>query len=411
MTGKDKIAHCAEKWDSFYLYDERGILESIEALKSNFPQVDFLYSLKCNPNSHVLRCIFDSGFGADAASAAEVLLAYDSGVSADNIYYSAPGKTMKDIEDCIGKAVLIADSIDEIKRIQTVAARFNKVINIGIRINPNFTFAGDGGIPSKFGVDEAQVLEFLKENHLANVKISGIHIHVKSQELSAEVLAAYYKRVFEVAEKCAELCGELEFVNMGSGMGVPYSQTDTPLNLIKLHSGLKEFINEYRKNSPNTRVIIEVGRYVVCKSGIYVTKVVDRKSSYGKTYLILKNTLNGFIRPSLARLIERYAPDGSLAGAEPLFTSKQAFDFLSLKDEAALETVTLVGNLCTASDVIAEDIQLPPLACGDVIVITNAGSYAAVLSPFQFSLQEKPVELFLTRDGEAISSSGERTVV
>ena len=76
-----------------------------------------------------------------------------------------------------------------------------------------------------------------------------------------------------------------------------------------------------------------------------------------------------------------------------------------------METVTLVGNLCTASDVIAEDIQLPPLACGDVIVITNAGSYAAVLSPFQFSLQEKPVELFLTRDGEAISSSGERTVV
>lgn len=402
MISKDVILRCAEKWDSFYLYDEHGILESIEALKSNFPQVDFLYSIKCNPNAHVLRCIFEQGFGADAASAAEVRLAYDNGVSPGNIYYSAPGKAMKDIESCIGKAVLIADSIDEINRIQTAAARLNKVINIGIRINPNFTFAGTGGVPSKFGIDEAQAMQFLKEGSLTNVKISGIHIHVKSQELNEEVLAAYYKKVFEVSKKCAELCGGLEFVNMGSGMGVPYSQTDVPLDLMKLYAIIKESLNEYKNSCPETRIIIEVGRYAVCKSGVYITKVADRKVSYGKTYLILKNTLNGFIRPSLARLIEHYAPKANLPGTEPLFTSKHAFDFLSLKDEAPSETVTLAGNLCTASDVFAEDIQMPRLECGEVVIITNAGSYAAVLSPFQFSLQERPVELFLTRNGEVI---------
>lgn len=402
MADKEVIRGCAEKWDSFYLYEEKRILESIQALKSGFPQVDFLYSVKSNPDPHVLRCIFGCGFGADAASAGEVQMAYDKRVPAGDIYYSAPGKTMKDIEDCIDKAVLIADSIEEIKRIQAVAARLGRVIDIGIRINPGFTFAGEGGVPSKFGIDEAQAMEFLRENSLTNVKISGIHIHIKSQELDAGVLAAYHKRVLAVSKKFAELCGGLEFVNLGSGMGVPYSGTDQLLDLKRLFAAAGESIDEFKNNFPDTRILIEVGRYAVCKSGIYVTKVLDRKLSYGKTYLILKNTLNGFFRPSLARLIAHYAPHGSLPGAEPLFTSRRAFDFLSLKEEAPFETVTLVGNLCTASDVIAEDIKMPHLECGDVIVITNAGSYGAVLSPFQFSMQEKPIELFLTRNGEVL---------
>lgn len=147
-------------------------------------------------------------------------------------------------------------------------------------------------------------------------------------------------------------------------------------------------------------IMIETGRYVVCKSEVFITKVMDRKVSYGKTYLILKNLLNGFVRPSQTKLIEQYVADEVLAGYEPLFTTKDAFEIDALKDEPATERVTLVGNLCTAAHVIAEDILLPHLECGDVIVITNAGSYAAVLSPFQFSMHKRPEELFLTQDGD-----------
>ena len=148
--------------------------------------------------------------------------------------------------------------------------------------------------------------------------------------------------------------------------------------------------------------MIEVGRYAVCKSGLYVTKVMDKKTSHGTTYLILKNTLNGFIRPSLAKLVEHYAVEETPASSEPLFTARDAFQFLTLKDEAPSETVTLVGNLCTATDVIAENIPMPHLECGDTVIITNAGGYAAVLSPLQFSSQERPAELFLTQSGEVI---------
>lgn len=402
MEQEKIISMLADKWDSFYLYDEKGILQSTSYLKSYFPQVHFLYSIKCNPNPNVLHCVFEQGFGADAASIGEVLLAKDAGLPANQIYYSAPGKSRGDIENSIGKAVLIADSVNEILRIQAVAQQMGEVVSIGIRINPDFTFSGDGGKASKFGIDEKQALAFAEKNPCKNIKITGIHVHVKSQELNAATLAAYYERMFQLAEKFMRISGPLEYVNLGSGMGIPYAMSDAPLDIPMLSGAVQNRFDEFRAAHPSTKILIEVGRYAVCKSGLYVTKVMDKKTSHGTTYLILKNTLNGFIRPSLAKLVEHYAVEESPASSEPLFTARDAFQFLTLKDEAPSETVTLVGNLCTATDVIAENIPMPHLECGDTVIITNAGGYAAVLSPLQFSSQERPAELFLTQSGEVI---------
>ncbi len=134
----------------------------------------------------------------------------------------------------------------------------------------------------------------------------------------------------------------------------------------------------------------------------YVTKVIDRKLSQGKTFIILKNTMNGFVRPSLARLVAHYSTETSPAGSEPFFSGADAFQFIALKEGKCNEYVTLAGNLCTATDVIAENILMPHLEYGDLVVVSNAGAYAAVLSPMQFSLQERPAELFVTKDGKVL---------
>lgn len=402
MTLNNAVFDCLKKYDNFYLYDESVIVASLNRLKANFPQVDFLYSIKCNSNPNVLRSILGRGLGADAASTGEVKLAQEAGLSANEIYYSAPGKSMEDIKSAIGQAVLIADSLNEIKRIQSVAEQSREIVKIGIRINPNFTFSGVGGQPSKFGIDEEQAISFLKAYPYKNVKVTGIHVHLKSQELNAGTLTAYYKRMFSLADKFEQFCGTLEYINMGSGMGVPYAPADLPLDVAALGSAVQQNLTLYRNAHPHTKIMIEVGRYAVCESGIFVTTVLDRKISHGKTYLILKNTLNGFMRPALSQLIAHYSSEESPTGAEPLFTSKDAFGLLTLKDDTPSETVTLVGNLCTNTDMIAEDVRLPHLECGDAVIITNAGSYAAVLSPMQFSTQEKPKELFLKQSGEVI---------
>lgn len=402
MKNRTLIAKLAEKYDSFYLYDESCIISSVNTLKRNFPQIEFLYSMKCNPDHHVLRSVFGQGFGADAASLGEVYLANKAGLTKDKIYYSAPGKTMGDIENAISKSVLIADSLDEIMRIQMAASRVGITANIGIRINPGFSFGGNCGQSSKFGIDEEQAIEFIQDHRCKNVKITGIHVHLRSQELNTRILSDYYGNMLRLAEKFHSLCGELEYVNMGSGMGIRYAVNETPLDVELLSADIGSAFDEFKAAHPNTKLMIETGRYAVGKSGVYVTKVVDRKVSRGKTYLILKNTLNGFIRPSLAALVTRCAAQEEPAPSEPLFTEKNAFQFLALKENEPTELVTLVGNLCTATDVVAEDIMLPRLEYGDCIAITNAGSYAAVLSPMQFATQEKPVEIFLTTDGKIL---------
>lgn len=222
--------------------------------------------------------------------------------------------------------------------------------------------------------------------------------------MNADILAAYYKNIFLLAEKFQKANkNTLEFINMGSGMGIQYSAKDVPLDTELLGKMVNEHVKTFSALHPETKIIIEVGRYAVGKSGVYVTTVLDKKVSYGKTYLILKNTLNGFIRPSLAKLVAKYTSETAPVASEPLFTCKDAFEFLTLKEELNFEKVTLVGNLCTATDVIMDDIMLPHLECGDTVIITNAGSYAAVLSPMQFSSQEKPAELFMTRNGEIFS--------
>ena len=405
MNNRTIIEQCADLYDSFYLYDEKGIIDDLSVLKTSFPGVSFLYSIKCNSNPYVMKCVFEQGLNADAASLSEVLMAAEAGLTSEQIYYSAPGKTLKEIEGSITRATLIADSLEEVARIQKVAERDGGLVRIGLRINPDFTFTDDHGLPSKFGVDEEQALRFLQEQKYGNVHISGIHVHLKSQELNPDALVSYYGKMFQLAERFYDVCRGLDYVNMGSGIGVAYTDQDEPLDLSVPGSFVQEKMKEFRKKCPGTRVLIEVGRYAVCRHGVYVTKVLDRKESCGKTFVILKNTLNGFMRPSLAKMVKRYAPETPKIATEPLFTGIRAFQFLTLTENEKMEEMTLVGNLCTAADVIAEDIILPHLESGDCVVITNAGSYAAALTPMQFSSQEMPVEFFLAKDGELFRSS------
>lgn len=393
------IAKLVESSDNFYIYDECRIKKCVSRLQSCFPQIKFLYSIKCNNNYHVLRSVFSQGLGADAASVREVYLASECGLPKDDIYYSAPGKTRKDIEGVLGKSIIIADSINEIKLIDNIAHERGEVYEIGIRLNPDFTFYSETGTPSKFGIDETQAVDFINSGQCRNVRICGIHVHLRSQELNPTVLERYYEKMIGLAERFSRICGPLKYVNMGSGMGIQYSKANTPLNVPKLAEAVNNKLLEFQKTYPDTLLIIETGRYVVGESGMYVTTVLDRKVSQGKTFVILKNTLNGFARPSLERLVVHYSPDENPSGCEPLYSCKNAFDFLTLKEEPCeTEKVTLVGNLCTSSDVVAEGIEMPRLEAGDTVIITNAGAYGAVLSPMQFSSQDKPDEYFLSEE-------------
>lgn len=395
---KDIIFEYGNKYDSFYIYDKSEILKRKAELKEKFKGIDFIYSMKCNSFLPVTELIFKDGFGADSASLREAETAYNLGVKPEDNIFSAPGKREKDIEKAIGICTITADSVNEIDIINKISEKKGIVSKIGVRINPDFTFDGDKPSPSKFGIEADDFFRKIpKWKQYKNIEIIGIHTHLKSQELMADKIAEYYKKVLFFCQKVSKALGrDLDFINVGSGIGICYSSEDKPVDLDLLGKVMTDMAKKYRENSPKTRIIIETGRFLTGNAGIYVTRALDKKSSWGKIFVILHNTLNGFIRPSLANAIEKfYGKEEDPFMYEPLYTKRNSFEILVLNDEKETETVSLVGNLCTSTDEVVGDINLQKINVGDLVAFTNAGAYSAVLSPNQFSSQEKPVEILV----------------
>jgi len=332
------------------------------------------------------------------------MIAHGLGLSHEKILFSSPGKTRKDIEKTLDKSIIVADSYNELALINDVAKQRGLHIKAGLRINPDYSMDFGKGASSKFGVDEETIVcqrDFL--NNLTNISIVGIHVHLRSQVLEHSKLYRYYEKIFELALFCKESMGwEMEFINFGGGLGIVYSSlNDIPLNLELLSVEFEKLLLRF-KDKISARLIIETGRFVVCEAGKYVTRIVDIKESRGTKYLVVENGLNGFLRPSIAELLTAYTPqDIKLQGCEPLFTSKDAFEFAILgKEKLPAEKVSIVGNLCTSADIMAKDIILPKADIGDILVVSKAGSYSYTLTPTLFSSHPLPLQFYLNENCE-----------
>lgn len=388
---------------SFYLYEEEIIKKQIDKLLENFKGFEFLYSIKTNPYKAIIEYTSFRGIGADAASSEEVMKAIEGGVPSDKILYSTPGKTREDIERTIGKSIIIADSYNELALINKIATSKTKV---GLRINLDYNMSGTEGGASKFGVDEITLhenIDFI--NSLANIDVIGIHVHLRSQVLDYELLYKYYEKIFEMAIFCKSTLGfNLEFINFGGGLGIPYSPSeDKELNVYLLGGKCEQLIERF-KSELDVTLYIESGRFIVCEAGKYVTKIVDIKESYGTKYLIVEKGLNGFMRPSVAVLLDDYfGEDGILNASEPLYTSKNAFGFTILNNGSEeIESVDIVGSLCTSTDTLVKGISLPKAEIEDLVVLSNAGSYAYSLSPLLFASHSIPKQIYVKSNQEII---------
>lgn len=380
-----------------YIYDGEMIKEQCRKLKAALPGFTFLYSIKTNPFPDIIKSVSQEGFGVDAASAGEVRLSLENKIPPEQIFYSTPGKSDQDIRSCYGKCVMTADSLWDIRRMNQEAATRGEILKIGIRMNPDFSMDGGSGSSSKFGIDAEQI-EALADvlSACENILVNGIHIHMKSQILDCRVLSRYYHNCFQLAKKIAALDKTaIEFINFGSGIGTLYDATqETPVDLQELNALVEDIVAE-NQASFHAKLYIETGRFIVCNAGTYYTKIVDIKESHGKKYLIVENGMNGFFRPAIANLLLKNTDSSNLPGQEPLYTCENAFHMEVLNFENTYETVTVAGNLCTPLDVFWENKRLKSAHMGDIVAVTNAGSYGYSLSPLLFSSHEAPGQYYI----------------
>ncbi len=390
---------CAAHSTPFYLYDGACIAQQADILKTTFPDFSILFSVKANPFPPVLKKMASLGIGADAASAAEVDLALSASIPADLIYYSAPAPTQADIRQIWGKCHIIADSFHALSLLECEAAAAGEELSVGLRLHPNFTMDGKPQTASKFGIDEDQLwakTDF--RTAYPHLRVIGLHTHIRSQVLDATLLGKYYKNVMDLAVRLQDFFGApLDYINFGGGVGLPYDTAkQSPLDFDALRQAVSAAREIYADRLP-ARLLLESGRFLTCSCGTYVTEIVDIKVSHGRTYYVVKNGANGFLKPVLRRMLEGLLPDMDGVACEPFVTEDDDYSIRVLSDSTETERVDIAGHLCTAADVMARDIVVNKAKIGDLVTFSNAGSYAYSLAPLLFASQPKPEQVFVDR--------------
>jgi diaminopimelate decarboxylase len=376
----------------FYAYDKQLISNKVNTLKSTLPSdLSVHYAIKANPYPPLVQFLASQVKGFDVASKEEMLLALQTGMSAKNISFAGPGKTIDDITAAIIAGVTIhAESSSEIVRITNTAEQLSIKANIAIRVNPKFELKHSGmkmsGGSKPFGIDEETIAELLASLSCNHIKLRGFHIYSGSQNLNADAILATQQQTLLLATELIKLAHsvnktDIDYINIGGGLGIPYFKAEKPLDLHYIATKLETLLSEFKSNFDNIEVIMELGRYIVGESGIYVTKVVDKKISRGTNYLVCDGGLHHHLANSgnFGQVIRKNYP---VAIGNKLINTE-------------LEQVSIVGPLCTPLDILADKVMLPVADVGDYVVVFQSGAYGASASPKDFLSQPALSEILL----------------
>jgi diaminopimelate decarboxylase len=372
----------------FYAYDGALVSARVKELREKLPPgVHLSYAVKANPMPEMIRHLASHVDGFDVASAGELSVVQGEGVSADRISFAGPGKTETELEQAVAAGVLVnMESETEMERLAAIGARRGVRPRVAVRVNPDFELKSSGmrmgGNARQFGIDAERVPQALSRIRELDLSFEGFHIFWGSQNLRAESVSEAQEKSIDLAISLARGApAPVKRLNIGGGLGIPYYPGEQPLDLGAVGTRLGELMPRVAAALPEATVIMELGRYIVGESGVYVCRVIDRKFSRGTTFLVTDGGLHHHLVASgnLGVVIRRNFPVA-------------VGNRMTQND---LETVSVVGRLCTPFDLLADQVQLPRTEIGDLIVIFQSGAYGPSASPQGFLSHPAPAELLV----------------
>ena len=391
LVGRMSVSRLAARIGStpFFAYDRSLLSQRVGDLRAALPSgVKLSYAMKANPMPAVVQHLSGLVDGIDVASAGELHVALDTGISPRQVSFAGPGKTVAELRQAVASGVTIEiESAGEAGRVLSAGQSLGVRPQIAIRVNPDFKIKGSGmrmgGGPQQFGVDAEEVPRLLKELDGPDLAILGFHVFAGSQNLQADILCEAQRKTVELVVQLAQhLSTPVRYVNLGGGFGIPYFAKDRPIELQVVAGHLAALVDGVlARELPEARPVIELGRYLVGECGVYVTRVVDRKVSRGQTYLVVDGGLHHQLAASgnFGQVIRRNYP---LAVANRM-------------GRPADENVTVVGCLCTPLDLLGDKIDLPHAQEGDLVAIFAAGAYGLTASPNLFLGHPAPLEVLV----------------
>ena len=367
-----------------YVYSYAALERAYRELDEAFAGLDHLvcYAVKANGNLAVLRALASFGAGADIVSVGELYRAMRAGFDPKKVVFAGVGKTERELIAGLGERILLfnVESASELEHLDRLASRHGKRARVALRVNPDVDaetheHVATGRAFDKFGipVDEALALaERLGEYR--SVDLIGVHQHIGSQITK---LAPFTESVGKSAGLVAELKDrgfDIKYFNIGGGLGVRYKDEETP--------SPKELVDAVRPTleSTGTKILCEMGRYIAARAGALLTRVIYRKRSGEKDFIVADAGMNDLLRPShydAHHEVRAVSEDGSVANAD------------------------LVGPVCESGDYLARDRELPDVREGDLLAVMCAGAYGFSMAS-NYNSRPRPAEVLVRGDRWAV---------
>ena len=360
-----------------YCYSLKKIKSNIQNLRDHFKNINPLicYAVKANSNLGILREIKKNNLGADVVSGGELMKALKAGIKPKKIVFSGVGKIVEEIEYAINKNILLinAESKSEILEIEKIAKNKNKIVDIGVRLNPNtdantLKQISTGKRENKFGVNQKEFLKlisFIKKSKYLNLKC--LSVHIGSQILNYK---PYQKMLWIVDKVLKKSNYKFEYIDLGGGMGIDYEHNNSKLDLKKFSKIIEKFL---KKN--DCKIIFEPGRSIVGNSAVLITKVIYIKEGFKKDFVILDAAMNDLMRPALYGAKHKIMPL-----KKNNKTSKKSYEF--------------VGPICESTDTFATVKNYQKLNEKDYLIICDVGAYGISLAS-NYNVRPKPLEILI----------------
>ena len=380
-------ALAAETGTPAYVYSKAALLEGYRAYDRAFAEVPHVvcYSVKANSNLAVLGVLGKAGAGADIVSGGELFRALRAGIPADRIIFSGVGKTPDEMRAALEAGILLfnVESLSELRALDAVARELGVKAPVALRVNPDVNpqthaYIATGLRTSKFGIPYDQALEAYEEAAgLKGVEVVGADMHIGSQLTKAAPFADAVARIASLVKTLRERAIEIRLVDVGGGLGIRY-RAETPPTHQEYATVLLPALREL-----GVTVLLEPGRSIVGNAGLLLTRVLYRKDTGQKQFVIIDAAMNDLIRPPLYDAYHEIRPVNEAGLGGPV------------------ETVDVVGPVCESGDFVAKDRELAQAQEGDLLAIMSAGAYGFAMSS-NYNTRPRAVEVLVDGDSYTI---------
>ncbi len=386
IGGCDTVELAKKYGTPLYVIDEktlRSICSDYKNAFKSYPHTKMMYASKALCTSAISKIIYSEGFGFDAVSIGELYTIFNSGIPLSNVLFNGNNKTEEELDFAIKNGIgrISIDNYLEVKLVSKVAGKYNKNVDVLLRITPGIEchtheYIQTGQLDSKFGFDLTQlddVINDINNNH-NNIRIRGLHAHIGSQIFEPQ---CFHDEIDLLAQEIARVDEKFGFtldeINIGGGLGVKYVESDlTPsVNEVAdvIIDSLEKHIKKYNIEPPT--LYIEPGRSIISTSGVTLYTIGSMKQVPNMTkYVTIDGGMSDNPRPSM-------------------YQAEYTADVANKPDNTDFEKVTIAGRFCESGDILIKDISLPKLETGDILCVYNTGAYNYSMAS-NYNRVEKP---------------------